>query len=291
MKAPIAFSLFAVLLAVAPVTLAQPIRVRPADPTTFDLIADYSHAGRAAIHEGTLPLGAIESTHVRLGIEAAIPIRTRNTLRCGLRVQSLAFHPPALSPLPDTLGSASIHLGFSHVLNSPWSLTAEVNPGNYGNAFGVPAGFRAVYAVSRELQWAAGVTYDWRSGHPILGALGVRWQFAPEWAVSLLLPSPGIEWAATKTLTLFAGASLRDGTFRVARDFGRARARPALDGQMVDYREISAGAGAWWQFAPNTALHLTVGRMLDRRFEYAQRNLLLNGDGAASGQLALSAAW
>ena len=69
---------------------------------------------------------------------------------------------------------------------------------------------------------------------------------------------------------------------------GVSRARPELDDQNVGYRELSAGAGARWQLAPNVAFSASVGWLFDRRFEFDDRNLLLNGDGAATFQISLS---
>ena len=91
--------------------------------------------------------------------------------------------------------------------------------------------------------------------------------------------------------SLSVGASLRGDTFRVGDDFGRARSRPALNGQIGGDREIDVGIGASRQLAPGTTLHLGVGQMTDCRFEFDDRNLLLNGDRAPSAQLALTSAF
>ena len=265
--------------------------------TTFDNVADFSYSGRAAIGEGSRPLGEIDSFQTRVSVVNATPLDAQTTLLAGVGAQWLEFHPPAGSPVPERLGCFSFKLGVNRQFNSSWSLRIEADPGIYGDfagsggGFGAPVALRLVYAASRELQWMFGVNYDWRSGHPFLGGVGVRWQFAPDWTLAFLLPAPRVEWAVTKNFALFAGASLRGGTFRLADDFGRVRGRPELDRQIVDYREIAFGAGARWQLSPATALHLAAGRMLDRRFEFHDRNLLLNGDGAATGQLTLTSAF
>jgi len=265
--------------------------------TTYDNVVDFSYAGRAAIGEGSRPLGEIDSAQTRVSLVNARPLYPDTTLVTGVGAQWLEFHPPAGSPVPERLGCFSLKLGLNRQLDPSWSLRAEADPGIYGDFagrggdFGAPVALRFVYAASRELQWAFGVNYDWRSGHPLIGGVGVRWQVAPDWTLAFLLPAPRVDWAVTKSFGLFAGASLRGGTFRVADDFGRVRGRPELDRQIVDYREIAVGAGARWQLSRVTALHLAVGRMLDRRFEFHDRNLLLNGDGAATGQLTMTSAF
>jgi hypothetical protein len=87
---------------------------------------------------------------------------------------------------------------------------------------------------------------------------------------------------------LFVGATLHGGTYRVSDGFGRQRGRPALDRQNVDYREISAIVGGRWQLARGAALQVSVGEMLDRRFTFDDRNLLLNGDSAPTIQVSFT---
>lgn len=265
--------------------------------TTFDNVAEFAYAGRAEIGEGSLRLGKIDSSQARVIAVTAMPFGNHNEFLAGFGVQWLEFHPPAGSLVPERLGSVSFKVGFNHQFDSPWSVRAEIDPGVYNDlgggsrGFGVPAALRLVYAVNRDLQWVLGANIDTRSGHPVVGGVGVRWKFAPDWTLALLLPAPRIEWAVTETVALFAGASLRGGTFRVAENFGRTRGRPAFDGQIVDYREITVGAGARWQLTPATALNFGLGQMLDRRFEFHDRNLLLNGDGAPAAQLTLTSAF
>jgi len=260
--------------------------------TTYDLVAEFSYAGRSDIGEGSRRLGEISTTQARASAVTALPLDASNQFLIGVGAQQLEFDPPAASLVPARLSSLALKLGWNRAIDAQWSFRAEVDPGTYGaGSFGAPLALRAIYAASRELQWAFGLNYDWRSSHPLVGGVGVRWQFAPEWTLSFLLPAPRIEWALTKDFSLSAGASLRGGTFRVADNFGRARGRPAFDGQRVDYREINVGVGARWRLAPGTALYLGVGALTDRRFEFDDRNLLLNGDGAPAAQLTLTSAF
>ena len=282
---------FAALLPAAWLTAQTPLSPRSGD-TTYDNVAEFSYAGRSEIGEGTRRLGKISTTQARASSVLAVPFDAQNQFLIGAGAQWLSFDSPAASLVPARLSSVALKLGWNRALDAQWSLRAEADPGTYGaGSFGAPIAVRAIYAASRELQWAVGVNYDWRSGHPLIGGAGVRWQFAPEWTLALLLPAPRIEWAVTKEFSLHAGASLRGGTFRVADNFGRTRGRPAFDGQTVDYREITLGVGARWQLSPGTALHLSVGAMTDRRFEFHDRNLLLNGDGAPAAQLTFTSAF
>lgn len=282
--------------AVATLTLGTLQAQTPLSPrsgaTQFDNVVEFSYAGRSDINEGSRRLGEISTTQARASSVLAVPLDAENVILVGASGQWLEFSPPAASLVPARLSSLALKLGWNRALDAQWSFRAEADPGTYGaGSFGTPVALRAIYVASRELQWAFGVNYDWRSSHPLVGGVGVRWKFAPEWTLSFLLPAPRIEWALTKEFSLSAGASLRGGTFRVADDFGRARGRPAFDRQRVDYREINVGVGARWQLAPGTALHAGIGALTDRRFEFHDRNFLLNGDGAPAAQLTLTRAF
>lgn len=253
--------------------------------TTFDHTVEVFHAGRSDIGEGTRRLGEISTTSLRASTVVAIPAGPKDQFLAGVGGQWLEFDAPAASLVPDRLNSAALKLGWNRMLDPQWTFRAEIDPGIYGaGSFGAPLAMRAIYAASRELQWAFGLNYDWRSGTPLVGGVGVRWQFAPDWTLSFLIPAPRVEWSITKDFALTFGASLRGGTFRVADDFGRVRGRPAFNGETVDYREITVGVGARWKISTGTALYLGIGATTDRRFEFDDRNLLLNGDGAPAAQ-------
>lgn len=282
---------FAALLPTAWLSAQTPMSPRSGE-STYDLGAEVSYAGSSDINEGTRRLGQMATTNLRGSAVMAITQDAQNQLLVGAGGQWYNFDAPAGSLVPDQLGSLALKVGWNRVIDRQWSLRAEADPGVYGaGSFGAPFAFRAIYAVSRDLQWAIGVNYDWRSSNPLVGGVGVRWKFAPDWTLAFLIPAPRVEWAISKDLSLVAGFNLRGGTFKVADDFGRTRGRPAFDGQTVDYREITAVVGARWRLAEGTTLNLSGGYMTDRRFEFDDRNLLLNGDGAPSLQLSITSAF
>ena len=66
----------------------------------------------------------------------------------------------------------------------------------------------------------------------------------------------------------------------MARDFGTQQGNAALNNQEVDYREIRTGAGARYALGRALTVEVEGGWMIDRRFDFHERGLLLNGDGA-----------
>lgn len=282
------------LAAVVPVawlSAQTPFSPRSGD-TTYDLAAEFSSAGSSAISEGSRRLGDIATTNARGSAVMAIAVNPLSQFLIGAGGQWYGFDAPAGSLVPDRLGSLALKVGWNQIVSRQCVLRAEADPGTYGaGSFGAPIAFRVIYASSRDLQWAIGLNYDWRSGHPLVGGLGVRWKFAPAWTLALLVPAPRVEWEVRPDLALFTGFNLRGGTFKVADDFGRTRGRPGYDGQTVDYREITAVVGARWRVAEGSTLNLSGGYMTDRRFQFDKRNLLLNGDGAPSLQLSFTSAY
>ncbi|MEO7414551.1 MAG: DUF6268 family outer membrane beta-barrel protein [Opitutaceae bacterium] len=276
------------------VSAQTPVAPRVASPAV-EWMVEISHAAKSDIAEGTRPLGEISTFQSRASFLRTITSDAQSSWLLGGSWQRLEFSPAAGTPIPDSLSALALKIGYNRQLSPQWSLRTEIDPGIYSDFedisaddLNAPLGVRAVYAASRELQWIFGLNLDWRSGNPVVGGAGVRWQFAPDWTLLFLIPAPRIEYVATPDLTFFAGANLRGGTFRVAKDFGRSRGRPLLDDQNIGYRELSAGAGARWKLSPAIALSAGAGWMFDRRFEFDDRDLLLNGDGALSFQLTLS---
>ena len=298
MKSPHLCRFLAALL-IAPTFVCAQTTVAPRAPAQpLETVLEFSYAGSAGIAEGTQALGRISSGQSRVAAVRTYTLDAQSAWLFGASWQRLNFCPPAGAPIPSELTALALQLGYSGQLNPAWALRLEIDPGLYsdlhdlnGGDFNAPGSLRLVRTVSREFQWLIGLDVDLRSGTPVLGGGGARWQITPDCTLLLVVPSPRVEWTISPSLALFIGVDYRSGAYRVADDFGRRHARPELDAQIVDYREISARAGLRWQLTPAVAVHAAAGWMFDRRFHYADRNLLLNGDGAATAQLTVTGAF
>lgn len=273
---------------------AQTITSPRAPGGSFDWQTRFSSAGSADIAEGSRPLGEMRHMHFAFEGATTLALGRDSAAIVGLGWRRFDFSG-SVADVPDSLSSLALKLGYARTFSPQWSLRAEIDPGVYSDFEDVgsddvsaPFGLRVMYAASRELQWAFAVFVDPRSSVPVIGGIGARWQFAPQWTLLAFLPEPRVEYAVSERLRLYAGASLRGGTFRVASDFGRRRGRPLLDDQEVDFREITLGMGMRWELSKTLSAGVALGWMLDRRFEYESRDLLLNGDGAPALSLHLS---
>ena len=272
---------------------AQPGRPGAAPGGPWEWRTEFSGAGTADIAEGTRALGSIRHTLTAAELTRRMTINAASSLSIGGAWRSFDF-AGSTADVPGQLQSIALRVGYDRQLSAKWSLGIDVTPGFYSDFedldssdVNVPFGFRLMSANSRDFQWGIALMVDpWRPSL-IIGGPGVRWQFAPGWTFVGFPPEPRVEYALTPTFSLHAGMSLRSGTFRVAQDFGRRRGRPLLDNQRVDFREITVGVGGRWQILPGLTAQASVGWMTDRRFEYEERKLLLNGDGAASFVISL----
>lgn len=132
--------------------------------------------------------------------------------------------------------------------------------------------------VSREFQWALGLSINqWRE-RPYLAGGGFRWQMTPRWKLKMMLPEPMLEYKARDDLHVFAGGDFRGDTFRVSKEFGARRGRPDLDNALVDYQELRACLGFSWNIKPLIELNMTSGYVLDRAFHYHNNGLKLTSD-------------
>jgi hypothetical protein len=70
------------------------------------------------------------------------------------------------------------------------------------------------------------------------------------------------------TVTLFAGADVREATFRLNEQFGQERGIPKLDDSILNYFEIRAGGGVTFKISKSFSLDVEGGCTPYRRFEY-----------------------
>jgi hypothetical protein len=249
--------------------------------------AEVSHSLPSDISRGSTGLGEMDATHARFGWLGTMRSAGSRSLLAGFEWRGSAFDSPAGAPIPDAVHSIALKLGGEWRMNEKWTLRFEADPGLYsdfeditGDDFNAPLALRLTWAQNSNLTWVVGIGVDWRSGTPVIGGPGVRWRFAPDWTLNLIMPRPRIEFSPNRMVTVFAGGELKSGSWRVSEDFGQRSGDSQLDNEIVDYRESRAGAGVRLRLWRNWSASLDGGWVLDRRFNFDRENLLLNGDGA-----------
>jgi hypothetical protein len=256
----------------AEVTYAFGSRVRDEGTDLGDLDTLYIHAAYVA------SIGATDSFNWLLGIDWK-------------RVQASV---PADTPIPNTLQSAAAVLGFDWQFATRWHARLEVAPGIYsdfqdisGDDLNAPFTPELSYSINSNLLIGVQMSVDLRRDLPAVAFPNVRWKFAERWLLSLRIPRPQLEFAATEHLSVIAGASLAGGSYVVAEDFGRRHGRSQLDGQSVDFEQVGVGLGV--RYATERVIaEIGAGWIVDRRYNFHERDVELKTDGAPYVQVSFA---
>lgn len=263
----------------------------------YEIEAQYSYVGAAKTEIGHGRTGNVteQNGYARLLL---LPQWGEGPIyRFGLSAQRYSFGLPANAALPNTLQSTSLVLGLDFQLGASWLGRIEVEPGLYGDFhdpdtgdFNAPFIMGVSYIASASVQWVAGVSVDVYRRYPVIPAVGVRWNVGSGWTINAVLPTPRLEYAWSKPLTLYAGAELKALTYRVGDDFGDKHGDSKLNEAILEYDEVRVGAGFTWKATPAISLEMEGGYMPYHEFNFHRADFgLKTKQGAPYGQVGLSA--
>jgi hypothetical protein len=263
----------------------------------YELEAEYSYVGPAKTETGRNSTGNVTEQNGLIRLLLTPQWGQGPIYRLGVSAQRYSFGLPANAPIPNTLQSTSLIIGFDFQLGESWIGRVEVEPGLYGDFhdpdtgdFNAPFIMGVSYIASASLQWVAGVSVDVYRRYPVIPAVGVRWNVGSGWTINAVLPTPRLEYALSKPLTLYAGAEFKDIAYRVADDFGDKHGRSKLNGAIMEYDELRVGAGITWKATSAVSLEVEGGYMPYREFNFHRAEFgLRTKQGAPYGQVALSA--
>jgi hypothetical protein len=245
-------------------------------PLSYELEAESSFFGRGTWKLGSTDVG--DSTEISSSAKFVLSLQVRDTalLRFGVGWLGYFFYPKARALIPDTLQAEYLEVGADVQVSPAILARVAALPGFYNNGrdfetrdINVPFEIAASYFVSSDLIILAGVYVDVNADPPIFPVFGVHWKISDKWLIEGLPPRPQLRYLLSDNITLFAGADLRENTFVVDNRFGTSRGVPQLNGAIVEYYEIRAGAGLTWKIFKNASLDLEGGLTPYRRFDYA----------------------
>jgi opacity protein-like surface antigen len=258
--------------------------------------ADFDYVAGAPTHFRGANIGSIEERNTDIHFAISPQITQRFLLRLGAEWQLADFRVPKNAPLPDSLQQASAIVGVDCQLTDQWLLRAEFQPGVYSDFSDVswrdvnaPLLLTAACVVDADFQWFAGLRVNLYSQYPVWPLLGMRWKFADEWTLNLILPNPRLEYDVNERLKLYLGGRAQGGTYRVADDFGTDHGIPKLNHEIVDQYELRIGPGVSWKIRRNVTIELDAGYMVYREFNYFEHHIVLRSDPAPYGQIACHA--
>lgn len=306
------FTGMAVAAATAPlsadVVTSQPapkeMELLQGDPETKGLAisheveSEVSYVFGAETRRGNIEFGDLDEIHAKFDYTATVGVTEKAHLRVGPSWERFSFGLPEGAPLPNTLQATALKLGVDYDLNDKWILRFEVSPGVYsdfgdisGEDVNAPGLLGFSYLYSDELQWFFGLAFDPWNEYPVLPGFGVRWEFAKDWTLMLVLPKPRLEYKPIEPLTLYVGGELLSGSYRVNHDLGTPKGLAKLDNAIVSYREIRVGGGVKYDILPNLSAEAEGGYMVDREFDFWDEGTRVDTDGAPYVKLGLSASF
>jgi hypothetical protein len=294
----------ALTLALATSTLAAPTAFAQTGPR-MGAAADTSYSARyysefayvlpSALQLDSTEFGDVSTSAAQVSYQAIIPGSKTVSWIAGIDLQGTWFDRPGNAPIPDALYETSLRVGTVWRFADDWTLQVMLSPGLYsdfkdfdGDDFKVPGLILAFWQLNERLQLIGGASVDIRRDLPVIPALGARWNFAEDWTLLAVFPSPRIEYAATDTLTAFVGAELVRTAYRVAEDFGDRFGRPELNDQDMSYNEWRVGVGVRWTPCRAFTVSLDGGWMGERQYNFDDRDFELTSDGAPYVQLGIS---
>ncbi len=222
-------------------------------------------------------------------------------LRLGAQWERFSFgFPNGGQQLPNTLQAMNSIVGLDTKFSDSLLFRIEAQPGFYGtsfddldgDAFNVPFIIGGTYIYSPDVQFVFGVGVNVQSRFPVIPGGGVRWKFAPQWTLNATLPTPRLEYAVSRNLTVFGGGNLKGGTFRTGDHFGDNNGDTSLNEAWLSYEEIRVGAGAEWKINSNFSLTVEGGYVPYRQFDYHRTEVRYhNESGAPYGAVMLHGAF
>jgi hypothetical protein len=265
-------------------------------PLSGEYTADVTYVGEGDVERNSRKK-VNDFDEIDSDVRLVLTPRTKfGVLRLGAEWERFSFGLPNGAALPNTLQSFSTIIGIDMQFSDSIIVRAETQPGLYNSGLGhlfwdnfnMPFLVGGTYIYSPDLQFVFGVGVDVERNYPVLPALGVRWKIAPQRLVDAVLPTPRLQYELTRAVSLYAGANLRDATFRVDDAFGDSHRIPRLNHAVVTYTEIRTGAGFDWKISPIVTFTGEVGYQPYREFDFYRAEVRYHQDGGAPyGTIAL----
>lgn len=269
-------------------------------PFSYELDGEASYIGSGQATHGRVDYGNFTEIHSAAGIVLSDQIRDNFILRLGVQWERYAFDTDnPVAPIPDSVNAVNAVIGGDLQLTSAILLRVEAHPGAYGSfkhatgrLFNVPIVVGASYFQSPDLIFVAGLSIDPNADWPVIPAVGVHWKVSDRWLIEGIAPRPQLQFSLSDKITLFAGADLKTGTFRMDNEFGHSVRLEKLNNAILDYWEIRGGGGMTWTVWNGVKLDIEGGLVPYRRFDYYRANFkVISSDWAPYVRVGLSASF
>ena len=267
-------------------------------PLSYEFEAESSYIGDGAATHGRVNYGNFSEINSSASFVLSDQIRNNFILRLGVQWERYAFDTSSpVTPIPDSMNALNAVIGADIQLTSALLVRIEAHPGIYGSfkhatprLFNIPITIGASYFQTPDLIFIAGLSIDPNSNVPVIPAIGVHWKLSDRWLIEGVAPRPQLQFSLTDKITLFAGADLRTGTFRMDNQFGHSVRLEKLNNAILDYWEVRGGGGLTWAIWNGVNLDIEGGAVPYRRFDFNRASLkVTSSDWAPYVRVGLSA--
>lgn len=257
-------------------------------PLTGEFSAELTYVGEGDVERGGKHVNDFDEidSDIRFVLTPRFKL---GVLRFGAEWERFSFGLPNNAPLPNTLQSFSTIIGLDTQLSDSILIRAETQPGLYNsglghlfwNDFNMPFVIGGTYIFSPNVQLIVGVSVDLERKYPVIPAAGLRWKIGPQWLLDAVMPTPRLQYELSRNVSLYAGATLTEATFRTDDEFGDTHGMPKLNHAVVTYSEIRTGAGFDWKISPIVSFTGEVGYQPYRQFDFYRADIRYHQDGGA----------
>ncbi len=266
-------------------------------PFSYEFDASETYVGDGDVTRGSRDIRDFDENNALVRLVLTPRVRL-GILRLGAAYERYDFGMPDFAQLPDTLQSANLIVGLDTEFSDAFLIRLEAHPGFYGAGdlesgdFHVPFIVGGTYIYSPSLQFVFGVGVDYESKYPVLPGGGVRWRISPQWTLDAVLPTPRLEFSATRNWTIYAGGEIKSATYRLDENFGDVRQPVRLNGAVLSYSEVRTGLGVELKISDAVKLNAEAGYQPYRSFDYYRADIRYREDGGAPyGTVAFHAAF
>src|SRR6266567_9222409 len=194
-------------------------------PLSGEFSADVTYVGEGDVERGSKHVNDFDEIYSDIRV-VLTPRMKLGVLRLGAEWERFSFGLPEGAALPNTLQSFNTIIGLDTQLSDSILIRAETQPGLYNSGLGhlfwddfnMPFVIGGTYIFSPNVQLILGVSVDWERKYPVIPAAGLRWKIGPQWLLDAVLPTPRLEYEMNRYLSLYAGATMKEASYRVDED-------------------------------------------------------------------------
>ena len=251
-----------------------------------EYLAEETYVGESSVKRGHKMVEDFDESDTTLQF-IFTPRISLGVLRLGLQYERFSFGFPEKTSLPNSLQSGSVVVGLDTQFSDSIVFRVEAQPGFYGtnhfdtSNFSLPFIAGGTYIYNPNLQLIAGVSVDYERKYAVLPTAGIRWQFAPQWVINAVLPTPRIEYEANRNLTIYGGGVFKSSNFRVDDNFAPQLKNRHLGGTVLTYSEVRAGGGIDWKVTPNITITAEAGYQPYRTFDFYRADVEFDQENSA----------